>query len=236
MWLYLLKYVFTCSIFVDSNTKIFLSVLGVFRKYFVFTKLKNFKNSVSLFWRLSRGSSKSHASAASSRVNFGDLFASERSSRVGYSEIFAAQLTTPSLVDLPVVKNTLRNFSSFVFRGLPGNWLATWSSCEKHVFCVLRTVFQNFFSFPSNFLWLSTFTQLNLSQTLCVTLYNLHCCTCSPPNLQEKGMGSYSLTSYLVFWASFSWVFVLVFWLLLWVYFDVFGIVLVWIIKGFVPM
>ena len=69
-------------------------------------KLKNFKNSVSLFWQLSRGSSKLHALAASSRVNFGDLFASERSSREGYSEIFAAQLATPLWVDLPVSKNT----------------------------------------------------------------------------------------------------------------------------------
>ena len=67
-------------------------------------KLKNFKNSVVLFWRLSRGSSKLHASAASSRVDFGDLSASERSSREGYTEIFAAQLATPSRVDLLVAK------------------------------------------------------------------------------------------------------------------------------------
>ena len=69
-------------------------------------KLKNFKNGVALFWQLSRGSSKSHASAASSHVNFGDLFASEGSSHEGYTEIFAAQLATPSRVDLPVTKNT----------------------------------------------------------------------------------------------------------------------------------
>ena len=69
-------------------------------------KLKNFKNSIVLFWRLSRGSSKSHALAASSCVNFGDLFASEGSSQEGYTEIFAAQLVTPSRVDLPVGKNT----------------------------------------------------------------------------------------------------------------------------------
>ena len=69
-------------------------------------KLKNFKNSVVLFWRLSRGSPKSRNLAASSRVNFGDLFVSERSSREGYIEIFAAQLATPSRVDHPVAKNT----------------------------------------------------------------------------------------------------------------------------------
>ena len=69
-------------------------------------KLKNFKNSVALFWLLSCGSSKSRNSVMSSRVNFGDLFASERSSRNDYTEIFAAQLATPSRVDLPVAKNT----------------------------------------------------------------------------------------------------------------------------------
>ena len=69
-------------------------------------KQKNFKNSVALFWQLSRGSPKSHAIATSLCVDFGDLFASERSSREGYTEIFAAQLATPSRVDLPVAKNT----------------------------------------------------------------------------------------------------------------------------------
>ena len=69
-------------------------------------KLKIFKNSVTLFWRLSRGSSKSHATGVSSRVDFGDLFASERSSGEGYTKIFAAQLATPSRVRLPVSKNT----------------------------------------------------------------------------------------------------------------------------------
>ena len=107
VWLYLLKCVFTCSIFVDSNTKRFLSVLGVFGKYFIFTKTEKFqKNSVALFWRPNHESPKSHASAASSRVNFGDLFTSKGSSHKGYTEIFAAQLATPLWVDLPVSKNT----------------------------------------------------------------------------------------------------------------------------------
>ena len=43
VWLYLIKCVFTCSIFADSNTKIFFSVLGVFGKYFVFTKTEKFQ-------------------------------------------------------------------------------------------------------------------------------------------------------------------------------------------------
>ena len=137
VWLYLLKCVFTCSIFVDSNTKRFLSVLGVFGKYFVFTKTEKFKNSVALFWRLSRGSPKSRNLAASSRVNLGDLFVSERSNREGYIEIFAAQLTTPSRVDLPVRK-TLRKFftilSLSVLAARPDDLLATHPSREKRVF------------------------------------------------------------------------------------------------------
>ena len=79
----------------------------MFLEYTLFLqKLKNFKNNVALFWRLSRGSSKSHATDASSCVDFGDLFASERSSHKGYTEIFATQLTTSLWVDLPVTKNT----------------------------------------------------------------------------------------------------------------------------------
>ena len=106
VWLYLIKCVFTCSIFVDSNTKIFLSVLVVFGKYFLFTKIENFKNSVALFWWLSRRSDKSHVIVAISQVDFGDLFVSGRSSHEGYIEIFMAQLATPSRVRLPVAKNT----------------------------------------------------------------------------------------------------------------------------------
>ena len=80
--------------------------LSVFGKYFVWKIWKFQKSSFALFWRLSRGYVKSHASVASSRVIFGDLFASGRSSREGYSEIFAAQLETLSRVDFPVAKNT----------------------------------------------------------------------------------------------------------------------------------
>ena len=44
VWLYLMKCVFTCSIFVNSSTKRFLSVLGVFGKYFVW-KIWKFQKS-----------------------------------------------------------------------------------------------------------------------------------------------------------------------------------------------
>ena len=54
-----------------SNTKIFLSILVIFGKSFVFAKItKNFKNNVALFWRLGRGSSQSHAWVASLHRRF----------------------------------------------------------------------------------------------------------------------------------------------------------------------
>ena len=69
-------------------------------------------------------------------------------------------------------------------------------------------------------------SQLKLIQTLCVTLYKLNFCTFSPPNLQEKGMGSYFLTSYVVFWLHFReylcWCFVFFFFFSLWVCFIFF--------------
>ena len=73
-------------------------------------KLKIFKNSVALFWQLGRGLSKSHVTAVSSRVVFGDLFASGRSSRKEYIEIFMTQLVILSGVRLPVAKKHLANF------------------------------------------------------------------------------------------------------------------------------
>ena len=154
VWLYLIKCVFTCSIFVDSNTNFFLSVLGVFWKYFVFTKTENFKNSVDLFWWLSHGSSKSHAIVVRLRVDFGNLFVSGRSNWEGYTEIFAAQLTTPLRVRHPVAKNTQQIFSKLltwsVLAGDLGDLLVTCFSHKKCVFCVSRTIFKTFSIFPSN--------------------------------------------------------------------------------------
>ena len=55
-----------------SNTKIFLNVLIVSGKCFIFfcKNVKNFKNSVALFWRLSRGLVQSHVLVASPHRDF----------------------------------------------------------------------------------------------------------------------------------------------------------------------
>ena len=152
VWLYLLKYVFTCLIFVDSNTKRFLSVLGVFGKYFVFTKTEKFQKQCCpvlvtqlqviqvacysrelecWFWRLvcewkvqSRGAHRDFRSSAR------DSLAGRPSSREKHSENFS-------------------QFCLWVFWRLA---LATCFSREKCVFCISKTVFFLTFSvFPSTF-------------------------------------------------------------------------------------
>ena len=72
VWLYLIKCVFTSSIFVDqTQKKKNLIVLVVFGKYFVFAKIvKIFKNSVTMFWRLNHGLVQSHAPVMSPHRDF----------------------------------------------------------------------------------------------------------------------------------------------------------------------
>ena len=146
VWLYLLKCVFTCSIFVDSNSKIFLSVLGVFGKYFVFTKTeKKFqklccpvlatqsraiqiacynRELAGWFWRLVRKwKVQSRGVHRDFRGSARDSLAGRPSSREKHLEIFFTILTLSVLV------------------ACPGDLLATCFSCEKCVFCVSKTVF-----------------------------------------------------------------------------------------------
>ena len=84
----------------------------MFLESILFEKSENFKNPVlpyfggSVAGMSSRVYVKSRVLVTSSRVIFGDLFASGRSSHAVYSEIFAAQLATNSRVDLPIAKNT----------------------------------------------------------------------------------------------------------------------------------
>ena len=79
-----------------KHKKIFECFRCVLESILFLRKLKNFKNSVALLWWLSRGSFKSHASAMSLHIRFGNLFVSEWSSHEGYTEIFVTQLATPS--------------------------------------------------------------------------------------------------------------------------------------------
>ena len=161
VWLYLIKCVFTCSIFVDSNTKRFLSVLVVLESILFFKNWKFQKQCCPIlatqlrvsqvachncelagqFWRLvhkwnvqSRGVHRDFRSSAR------DSLTSETSSR----------------------EKHLANFSKFlvwsVLASDVGDFLATYLSRKKRVFCTITTVFKIFLSFPSNFMWLFTFS------------------------------------------------------------------------------
>ena len=162
MWLYLIKCVFTCSIFVDSSTKRFLSVSGVFGKYFVLQKLKISKKQfcpvlatqswvsqvachshklAGQFWQLVREwKVQSRREHRDFRDSTRDSLVSETSSHKKHSENFSKLLTLS------------------VLAGGSGDYLTTYLSHEKRVFCIVRAVFKIFFSFPSNFLWLFIFS------------------------------------------------------------------------------
>ena len=85
-----------------------------------------------------------------------------------------------------------------------GDFLATYLSREKRVFCTVKAVFKNLFQFfPELFVTIHFLSQLLLTQTLRDTLFEPHFCFISTQNLQEKGLGSHSLTQYFLF-LSFS--------------------------------
>ena len=108
-----------------SNTKRFLSVLVVFGKYFAFAKIvKNFKNSVVLFWRLGCGSVQLHAP-----------------NREHYLENIRDSLAGQS----PGREKYLENFSKFGFLGFSQLRLATCSRMEAPV----ASVTQKFSRLPS---------------------------------------------------------------------------------------
>ena len=128
----------------------------------------------------------------------------------------------------------LKFFSQF---GLWVFWrldLATWwwltSIAKNTCLAKSRSVFKSFQFSLKPFMTIHFLSQLNLTQTLRVILYKLHFWTCTPPNLQEEKVWALILSPHISYFASFSWVFVLVFWFLLWVCFNDFGFVLVWII------
>ena len=98
----------------------------------------------------------------------------------------------------------LENFSKIlawsVLAGVSGDYLATYLSHEKCVFCTVRAIFKIFFIFPLKlFVIVHLLSQLSPSQMLCVTHFKLHCCFLSTQNLQEKGMGFLFHTLYFLF-------------------------------------
>ena len=102
----------------------------------------------------------------------------------------------------------LENFSKLlawsVLAGVSGNYLATYLSREKRVFCIVRVVFKIFFSFPLNFMWLFIFSFIwNFPNTSCNQLRTpllLHFFSKS----SRKGMGLLFLTSCSMFCVLFS--------------------------------
>ena len=145
VWLYLIKCVFTCSIFVNSSTKRFLSVLGVFGKYFV-EKIWYFQKScfcpvlaaqsrvcqvasisrifAGQFWRLVREwKVQSRDSLRDFRGSARDSLAGRPSSREKHLEKF------------------FKIFLLSILAAWAGDCVATWTSRENRVFWSYRGSF-----------------------------------------------------------------------------------------------
>ena len=101
VWLYLIKCVFTHSIFFDSNTKRFLSILGVFGKYFVFTKIEKFQKQccpvlATWSWVSLVACPLSRAHTVGFRNSVWWLVCEWKLQLRGYTKIFMAPFTTSS--------------------------------------------------------------------------------------------------------------------------------------------
>ena len=85
----------------------------------------------------------------------------------------------------------------------PGDLLATWLSCENHVFCAYRSVF-NVFSFPSNISDCSLSSPFQTSLKLTVSLSkNLHFYITSTSIFTKKVWFSYYLIALHVYCMCF---------------------------------
>ena len=166
-------------------------------------KIEKFQKQCCLFWRLSRGSSQSRNSDASSRVNFDNLFVSERSSRKGYTDFCGSACN--SFAGRPsICEKHLENFSQFFLWVF---WRLDLATCWQPTLvakntCLAKTgsVFKSYQFFPRIFydysLSLSTKSHPNTScHSLQTPLLNLY----TSKSSKRKGMGSYSLTLYLLF-------------------------------------
>ena len=100
-------------------------------KVFCFCKnVKNFKNSVALFWRLGRGLVQSHAPSREATEKFfvtqiSDLFVGGNSSREGYTEIFFGSLRNFLVGGTSSRENHLGKFFKNVVSGVSWLVLAT---------------------------------------------------------------------------------------------------------------
>jgi len=145
VWLYLIKCVFTCSIFVKSSTKRFLSVLGVFWKVFC---LKNLLISKILFCPVLAAQSRVYQVASLSRVSAGIFWRLVREWKVqsrGSLRDFRGS-ARDSLAGRPSSREKhLEKFFKFlslsVLAAWSGDFLATRFSRENRVFWTYRGSF-----------------------------------------------------------------------------------------------
>ena len=167
-----------------------MSVLGVFGKYFVFTKIENFQKQCCpvlatqsrviqaayyscelacyFWWLVRKWKVQSRGVHRDFRGSARDSLMGRPSSRKKHLEIFFTIL------------------SLSVLAACPGDLLATHFNLKKRMFCVSKTVSLNFFSFSLDFLWLFTVFPFHSQLKLTQTLLKLHFCIISSPIFKKK--------------------------------------------------
>ena len=111
-----------------------------------------------------------------------DSLASETSNREKHLEIFSKLLAWS------------------VLAGVSGDYLATYLSREKCVFCTVRAIFKIFFSFPSNFFWLFIFSFVcNFPNTPCNPLRSPLLLLFNSKSSRKRYGFSFSHSVFLVF-------------------------------------
>ena len=145
VWLYLIKYVFKCSIFVDSNTKRFFEHFSWFWKAFCSHKNWKFqKQCCPVFTTQLRVNQV----ACHNRELAGQFWQLVREWKVqsrGVHRDFCSLAHDSLASETSSCEKHLANFSKLlawsVLEGETGDFLETYLSREKHVFCTVRAVF-----------------------------------------------------------------------------------------------
>ena len=204
VWLYLIKCVFTCSIFVDSNTKIFLSILGVFGKYFIFAKTENFQKQRCLVLATQSRVIQLTCHSRELTSRFWRLVCEWKVQSWGVHRDFRDLAHDSLASETTNHEKHLANF--FQIFWLEVFWRVSWRligdlyQSQKTRVLHFKTSFNLELFMSIHFL-----SQLKLTQTLHVTLFKLHFCIISSQDLLEKGMGFLCLTWFFMFWVLFSW-------------------------------
>ena len=161
VWLYLIKCIFHILNLCWFKHKKIFECFRCFWKVFCSSKIENFKNYFCSVLVTQSWVSQVACHSRELAGQFWRLVCEWKVQSRGLLRYFRGSARDSLASETSSRKKHLENFSKLlawsVLAGVSGDYLATYLSREKRVFCTMRTVFKIFFNFPSNFLWLFIF-------------------------------------------------------------------------------